>query len=54
VIFKDLPVLQCENRSEYLLQDEVMAKVNDMLSRGNAEAELEILSYAACPPQTAR
>lgn len=47
VIFKDLPVLQCENCSEYLLQDKVMARVDEMLARVDTEAELEIIRYAA-------
>jgi len=47
VILKDLPVLQCENCAEYLLRDGVMGKVDEMLSRVGAEAELEIIRYAA-------
>jgi YgiT-type zinc finger domain-containing protein len=47
VILKDLPVLQCGNCTEYLLQDSVMGKVDDMLARVGSEAELEIIRYAA-------
>ena len=47
VILKDLPVLQCENCTEYLLQDSVMEKVDEMLARVGSEAELEIIRYAA-------
>lgn len=47
VILKDLPVLQCEICTEYLLQDSVMEKVNEMLDRVGSEAELEIIRYAA-------
>ena len=47
VILKGLPVLQCENCSEYLLEDTVMERVEQMLERVNAAAELEIIRYAA-------
>lgn len=47
VILKDLPVLQCENCSEYLLEDTVMAGVERLLDKANVAAELEIIHYAA-------
>jgi len=47
VILKGLPVLQCENCSEYLLDDAVMGRVEAILERVNAAAELEIIRYAA-------
>ncbi len=47
VILKALPVLQCENCSEYALEDCVMERVEQMLERVNAAAELEIIRYAA-------
>ncbi len=47
VIIKSLPVLQCRNCSEYLIEDAVMARVDAILSRIDASAELEILSYVA-------
>ena len=47
VILKGLPVLQCENCSQYLLEDTVMERVEQMLERVNAAAELEIIRYAA-------
>ena len=31
VILKELPVIQCENCTEYLLDDKTMAKVESML-----------------------
>jgi len=46
VIIKRLPVLQCPNCSEYLLEDEIMEKVDTLLSRIDKSAELEVLSYA--------
>ena len=47
VILKGLPVLQCENCSEYLLDDQVMERVEQMLEKANTAAELEIIQYAA-------
>lgn len=47
VILKGLPVLQCENCSEYLLNDPVMARVEEILEKANDVAELEIIRYAA-------
>ena len=46
VIIKRLPVLQCENCNEYLLDDSVMAEVDRILNRIDKTAELEVLSYA--------
>jgi YgiT-type zinc finger domain-containing protein len=47
VIIKDLPVWQCGNCGEYLIEDEVMTKVDILLGRVDASAEVEILRYAA-------
>lgn len=47
VILKDLPVLQCGNCVQYLLQDSVMEKVDEMLARVDSGAELEIIRFAA-------
>ena len=47
VIIKDLPVWQCGNCSEYLIDDGVMSKVDILLSRVDSSVEVEILSYAA-------
>ncbi len=47
VILKALPVLQCENCSEYALEDTVMERVEQMLDRVDRDAELEIIRYAA-------
>jgi len=46
IIIKRLPVLQCKNCSEYLIDDLVMARVDTILSKVDKTAELEILSYA--------
>ena len=47
VIFKNLPVLQCANCAQYLLEDRVLSRVDDMLVRVDRTTELEIIRYAA-------
>lgn len=47
VIVKSLPVLQCRNRGEYLLEDAVMERVDEILRSVNGRTELEIVRYAA-------
>jgi YgiT-type zinc finger domain-containing protein len=47
VIVKDLPVEQCESCTEYLINDAVFAKVEKLLSKVDAAAELEIIAFAA-------
>ena len=47
VIVKNLPVLQCGNCPEYLIEDEVLSRVDQILDRVDSTAELEIIRYAA-------
>ena len=47
VIFKDLPAFQCERCSEYVLEDAVMNRVDELLGRVDSAAELEVIKYAA-------
>lgn len=47
VIVKCLPVLQCERCTEYLMADDVLARVEEMLSKVDRAAELEIVPFAA-------
>jgi hypothetical protein len=47
VILKGLPVLQCLDCREYLLDDTVMTRVEEMLAAVHPAAELEIIAYAA-------
>ncbi|MFH1537749.1 MAG: type II toxin-antitoxin system MqsA family antitoxin [bacterium] len=47
VILKELPVLQCGNCREYLIEDKVMERVEAILTNANTSAELEIVKYAA-------
>jgi hypothetical protein len=50
VILKGLPVLQCENCAHYLIEDGVLARVDKILASSNGPAELQIIAYAAEPP----
>jgi YgiT-type zinc finger domain-containing protein len=47
VILKDLPVLQCQNCAQYLLEDRVLSRVDEILASIDSAAELEIIRYAA-------
>jgi len=47
VIVKGLPVLQCAKCPEYLLEDPVLRRVDQLLGRIDGETELEIIRYAA-------
>lgn len=47
VILKKLPVVQCGNCLEYLITDKIMARIEEILSKVDQHAELEIVRYAA-------
>ena len=47
VIVKHLPVSQCTGCREYLLDDVIMERVEDILQHVDETAELEVLKYAA-------
>jgi YgiT-type zinc finger domain-containing protein len=47
VVLKDLPVLQCGNCTEYLIEDAVMVRIEEILTSVDASAELEVIRYAA-------
>jgi YgiT-type zinc finger domain-containing protein len=47
VILKDLPVLQCARCPQYLLEDAVLARVDQILRRVDGGIELEVIRYAA-------
>jgi YgiT-type zinc finger domain-containing protein len=47
VIFKELPVLQCESCVEYLIEDKVMARIDKILASMDHSVELEVIQYAA-------
>ena len=46
-ILKGVPVLQCGNCGDYLLDDVVMSRVDEILSGVAGAAELEVIRYAA-------
>ena len=46
IIVKELPILQCQNCNQYLLEDPVMEKVELILNNIDKTVELEIISYA--------
>jgi len=47
VILKELPVMQCENCREFLIEDPVMERVEAILDKADPTAELEVVGYAA-------
>lgn len=47
VIVKNLPLLQCGNCPQYLLEDSVLGRVDEILAQADHAAELEIIGYAA-------
>lgn len=47
VILKQLPALQCTSCREYLLEDAVMARVEEILGTVDRVAELEVIQFAA-------
>jgi len=47
VVLKGLPVLQCTNCPQYLLEDAVLARVDQILGHVDGGIELEIIRYAA-------
>jgi YgiT-type zinc finger domain-containing protein len=47
VIMKALPVYKCENCSEFLLEDNVMVTVENIIGNVDASSELEVIKYAA-------
>ncbi len=47
VILKELPVLQCDNCREYLIEDPIMARVETILESAGTGSELEVIRFAA-------
>ena len=47
VILKGLPVFQCQNCAQYLIEDSVLSRVDEILATIGDAAELEIIRYAA-------
>lgn len=47
VVVKQLPVLECDSCPEFLIEDEVFVRVEQILAGVNAEAEIEVIPFAA-------
>jgi YgiT-type zinc finger domain-containing protein len=47
VVLKGVPVWQCARCPHYLLEDEVLARVDALLRRVDGANELEVVPYAA-------
>lgn len=47
VIVRELPVPQCGQCSDYAIEDGVVRRLEELLDRADASAELEVLRYAA-------
>ena len=47
VILKGLPVVQCPRCPEYLIEDEVLRRVEEIMAKVEGGTELEIVRYAA-------
>lgn len=46
VIVRQMPVDECGNCGQYLIDDPVMERVGSILEKADAAAELEIVQYA--------
>lgn len=47
IILKKLPVFQCENCSQFLIEDATIARVDELLNGVDESTELEIRSYTS-------
>jgi YgiT-type zinc finger domain-containing protein len=47
VIIKNIPVFQCDGCIEYLLDDSVMQRVEQIMATVDTAAELEVVRFAA-------
>ena len=47
VILKNLPILQCENCAQYLIEDAVLGRIGKILATVGGTAELQVIPYAA-------
>ena len=46
VIVRDLPILQCQNCHEFLIEDPIMERVDHILQTTDRASELEVLKFA--------
>ena len=47
IILKGVPLLQCDNCGEYLIDDAVMSRIDEIVGTVVGAAELEVIQYAA-------
>lgn len=47
VIVKSLPILQCGNCGQYLIEGGVLGRVDELLASVGRAAELQVIRYAA-------
>jgi YgiT-type zinc finger domain-containing protein len=47
IILKGVPLLQCGNCGEYLIDDAVMSRIDEIVGTVVGAAELEVIQYAA-------
>jgi YgiT-type zinc finger domain-containing protein len=47
IIIKDLPVMQCGNCSEFIIEDLVMEKIDSIIGMTEKNVEVEVFRYAA-------
>ena len=47
VILKAVPILQCATCPEYLIEDVVLRRIDEVLARIDGGAELQVIRYAA-------
>jgi YgiT-type zinc finger domain-containing protein len=47
IIMKGVPLFQCDNCSQYVLDDPVMKRVDEIIEKADIAAELEVIKYAA-------
>ena len=47
IILKGVPLLQCGNCGEYLIDDAVMNRIDEIVGTVVGAAELEVIQYAA-------
>jgi hypothetical protein len=47
VILKSLPILQCENCAQYLIEDPTLGRIDEMLATVDGVADLQVIRYAA-------
>jgi len=47
LVVKNLPVEQCTSCTEYLIEDQIMHSVDEMIDGVDQSAELEVRQYAA-------